>query len=272
MTLEEAKALALQGDVGAMCSLGNFFVQQNDADGIEEAVKWFNMAAEQGVPYAITMAVRVKLIEARYCWLMPEDAMLYHFAKDEWQIAFDYAQREGKMFFDQFPETVQDAEIEGRTWKESFADFSEAAYNLGVCYCYLGDYQNAYKYGSRSSEPWANMLKALCKFKLAETPEEMNDAYEWLKEEVWSESFPSSFASRERTKRDEAVFIEAALYYSAFLRTGAYPGGKPDLEQAYGWLKHVESCLQTQEQKMRGLLQKELSRYKKKMFGGMKYE
>lgn len=272
MTLEEARALAAQGDVNAMCSLGNYYVQQQDGDGIEQAVIYFNMAGELGVPYAITMAVKTKLIEARACWLMPEEAGLYQFAKDEWQIAFDYAQREVKMFLDQFPESVQDAEIDGRTWKEAFSDFSEAAYNLAICYATLGDYKNAYNYALRSSEPWHDMLIALCKFRLAETAEEMNEAFECLQEEVYLPSGTSSFVSRERTKRDEAVFIEAAIYYSAFLRTGDYPDGQPNLERACNWLRHVEGCLQTQEKTMRGVLQKEISRYKKKMFGGLKYE
>lgn len=37
MTIEEAKQMATQGDIRAMCSLGDFYIKQNTGEGIREA-------------------------------------------------------------------------------------------------------------------------------------------------------------------------------------------------------------------------------------------
>ena len=53
MTIEEAKQMADQGDIGAMCSLGDFYIKQNTGEGIKEASKWYELAARKNVIYAI---------------------------------------------------------------------------------------------------------------------------------------------------------------------------------------------------------------------------
>lgn len=47
MTIEEAKQMADQGDIGAMCSLGDFYIKQNTGEGIKEASKWYELAARK---------------------------------------------------------------------------------------------------------------------------------------------------------------------------------------------------------------------------------
>ena len=47
MTLEEGKALAEQGDINAMCTLGDFFSKQNTGESMVEAAKWYEMAAKK---------------------------------------------------------------------------------------------------------------------------------------------------------------------------------------------------------------------------------
>ena len=47
MTIEEAKQMATQGDIRAMCSLGDFYIKQNTGEGIREASKWYELAARE---------------------------------------------------------------------------------------------------------------------------------------------------------------------------------------------------------------------------------
>ena len=45
MTFEEAVALAENGDIGAMISLGDYYIhQEEDKDRFENAAKWYEMA------------------------------------------------------------------------------------------------------------------------------------------------------------------------------------------------------------------------------------
>ena len=47
MTIEEAKQMADQGDIGAMCSLGDFYIKQNTGEGIKEASNGMNWLLER---------------------------------------------------------------------------------------------------------------------------------------------------------------------------------------------------------------------------------
>ena len=64
MTIEEAKQMATQGDIRAMCSLGDFYIKQNTGEGIREASKWYELAARKNVIYAIHITVLSKKILA----------------------------------------------------------------------------------------------------------------------------------------------------------------------------------------------------------------
>ena len=56
--------MATQGDIRAMCSLGDFYIKQNTGEGIREASKWYELAARKNVIYAIHITVLSKKILA----------------------------------------------------------------------------------------------------------------------------------------------------------------------------------------------------------------
>ena len=60
MTIEEAIQLAENGDIGAMISLGDYYVQQKTGDGIEKAANWYEAAAKKNIVYAMHMTVLCK--------------------------------------------------------------------------------------------------------------------------------------------------------------------------------------------------------------------
>ena len=63
MTFEEAVALAENGDIGAMISLGDYYIHHEDeAERFEKAAEWYEMAAKRDVVYAIHMTILCKKI------------------------------------------------------------------------------------------------------------------------------------------------------------------------------------------------------------------
>lgn len=74
MTIEEAKQMATQGDIRAMCSLGDFYIKQNTGEGIREASKWYELAARKNVIYAIH--ITNSIIEKNSC--------VFRFAGGSW--------------------------------------------------------------------------------------------------------------------------------------------------------------------------------------------
>ena len=77
MTIEEAKQMATQGDIGAMCSLGDFYIKQNTGEGIKEASKWYE--SEESVD----------------------------FVKKNWEEVYDWALKEIEMLDDNVPGSVR---------------------------------------------------------------------------------------------------------------------------------------------------------------------
>ena len=106
MTIEEAKQMATQGDIGAMCSLGDFYIKQNTGEGIKEASKWYELAARKNVIYAIHMTVLSKKILA-YSGLQVvagyESEESVDFVKKNWEEVYDWASHEIEMLDDNVP-------------------------------------------------------------------------------------------------------------------------------------------------------------------------
>ena len=106
MTIEEAKQMADQGDIGAMCSLGDFYIKQNTGEGIKEASKWYELAARKNVIYAIHMTVLSKKILA-YSGLQVvagyESEESVDFVKKNWEEVYDWASQEIEMLDDNVP-------------------------------------------------------------------------------------------------------------------------------------------------------------------------
>ena len=59
MTIEEAKQMATQGDIRAMCSLGDFYIKQNTGEGIREASKWYELAARKNVIHITVLSKKI---------------------------------------------------------------------------------------------------------------------------------------------------------------------------------------------------------------------
>ena len=104
MTIEEAKQMATQGDIRAMCSLGDFYIKQNTGEGIREASKWYELAARKNVIYAIHITVLSKKILA-YSDLQvvagSEESV--DFIKKNWEEVYDWASHEIEMLDDNVP-------------------------------------------------------------------------------------------------------------------------------------------------------------------------
>lgn len=74
MTLEEAKTLAEQGNVGAMMALADFFSKkENDDDAIDIALHYYELAANAGEPQAILRMAQTSSMTAGFAFSMIEN-------------------------------------------------------------------------------------------------------------------------------------------------------------------------------------------------------
>ena len=137
MTIEEAKQMADQGDIGAMCSLGDFYIKQNTGEGIKEASKWYELAARKNVIYAIHMTVLSKKILA-YSGLQVvagyESEESVDFVKKNWEEVYDWASQEIEMLDDNVPGS------EKIDIKQAVENYNDAIYYLALCNYELRNY------------------------------------------------------------------------------------------------------------------------------------
>ena len=104
MTIEEAKQMATQGDIRAMCSLGDFYIKQNTGEGIREASKWYELAARKNVIYAIHITVlSEKILAYSDLQVVAGSEESVDFIKKNWEEVYDWASHEIEMLDDNVP-------------------------------------------------------------------------------------------------------------------------------------------------------------------------
>lgn len=261
MTLEEAKQMAEQGDIGAMCSLGDFYIKQNTGDSIEEAAKWYEMAAEKNVIYAIHMTVLSKKILA-YAGLQIVDGseMGWDFVKKDWEEVYDWASREMKMLNDEVPGSEQ---IDRG---KAIGNYNDAVYHLALCNYQLKNHQVVVSLLKDNNEKRAKVLYGSALFDMANYDNE----YEYALQQFKFIDGDVEYASAKKSRYEEKVYTVSALVLSQLYRQGlGEKGAAPNLEKAVKLLNFVKSYLTNDG--MKELVDEELQHYQKKLFGGYKY-
>jgi len=261
LTLEEAKQLAEQGDIGAMCSLGDFYIKQNTGDGIEEASKWYEMAAERNILYAVHMTVLSKKILS-YAGLQIVDGSEtgWGFVKKDWQETYDWALREMGMLNDE----VAGAEKIDRN--QAISNYNDALYYLALCNYEQKNYQEVVSLLKDTKEKRAKVLYGSALFDMAHYDEE----YEYALQQFNFIDGDVEYASSQKSKYEEKVYALAALVLSQIYRQGLGKNGvTPNMEKAVKLLDFVKTNLANEG--MKELVNEELQHYQKKLFGGYKY-
>lgn len=261
MTLEEVKQLAEQGDIGAMCSLGDFYIKQNTGEGITEAAKWYEMAAERNVVYAVHMAVLAKKILS-YAGLQIADGseLGWNYIKKDWQETYDWALREMRMLNDK----VAGAEKIDRD--QAIANYNDALYHLALCNYEQKNYKEVVSLLKDKNEKRAKILYGSALLDMAN----YDDEYQYAFQQFKFIDGDVEYASARKSKYEEKVYAVAALALSQTYRLGLGKNDvKPDMEKSVKLLSFVRTYLANAG--MKDLVDEELQHYQKKMFGGYKY-
>lgn len=257
MTIEEAIQLAENGDIGAIISLGDYYMKQNTGEGIEEAVKWYEKAAQKNVVYAIHMTVLGKKILA-YAGLQIASHGEFgtDFLLDDWNEVYDWAAKELECINNNVPGS------ERIDVNEAVKNFEEASYYLALCY-YWGDKYLAVKdLVCDFDDVRSQILHGAALLQLAETNSEVAKAFKHLDAIIKN----AEYAASNKAALEEDVYALAALQISMMYKNA---GSQSDMESAVGVLNYVLNAVKNDNNKQ--ILSGELKHYQKKLFGGYKY-
>ncbi len=157
MTVEEAEALAKQGNVNAMMALGDyFFKKENDDYDIDRALHYYELAANAGELQAIL-----------------EMARTFRYRAD---VMFSFYESAGKC-------SSNDADIEKAG--DSTVEFAEnnlmvAISRLATLYYMDEKYDDIVRITRGIKHPYAQSIYGYALYKLANTAQEMKDAFNAL--------------------------------------------------------------------------------------------
>lgn len=256
MTLEEGIKLAESGDIGAMISLGDYYIQKKEsADDIEKAAEWFEKAAEHKVVYAMHMTVLTKKIQAHGGLMVADKVeMGVAFALDEWQSVYEWAAEELECINNNVPGS------ENIKLADAIQNFEEASYYFALCSHCLGKDEQAVELVCDLNDVRSKILCAGARIQLAQT----NSDYASAAKLLMSVIEDSSYAAAEKYAIEEEVYATAGIQLSMMHRLLIN-----DLDAAVSVLKFMENNVHREKNIQK--VKEELNRYQKKLFGGYKY-
>lgn len=257
MTFEEAVALAENGDIGAMISLGDYYIQHEGEDErFEKAAKWYEMAAKRDVVYAIHMTILCKKIETE-AGLMIAKKVEYgvDFALRELESLYEWTAKELECINKQLPGT-EDLKIE-----ESIKNFEDASYHLALCCYWVGRYEEAKELICDFKDVRSKILYGAILIQMAENNAGMTEALKHL--EVIMDR---QYVDAPKFELEEDAYAVAAVQVSRLYKI---KGSQADMEAAVALLDFTAQAVRRDENKQR--IRDERNRYQKKLFGGYKY-
>lgn len=257
MTIEEAIQLAESGDIGAMISLGDYYVQQKTGDGIEKAAGWYEVAAKKNIVYAIHMTVLCKKMLA-YAGLQiaEHDEFGTKFAMEDWKDVYNWAAKELECI---------NAEIEGSkkiNIDDAINNFTDASYFYALT-CYWAErFSDVTELLSDLHDTRSRILYGAALIQLAESNAQMSNAIRVLNPIIKD----ASYAAADKAVWEEDVYTLTAWQLSMLYKNN---GSQSDLESAVSLLNFVLRAVKNENNTT--VIRNELNRYQKKLFGGYKY-
>lgn len=255
MTFEEITRLAEQGNAQAMLELGNHYFDQKDYDGFEKAYEWYEKAAitgsSQGILMAINQCALLGAIHQSKGFQLWEEALQNWLSVQKWiRVAW------------------KDLSLDSDTLSKIQCQFEESNYSIAYIYCRLKRYSDALNILCSSNETPSLLLKGICTYSLAIAEGNkgyLMEAYKMLS--VIEEDL--DYVANEKPEEEEYVFSIAVYFLSSFYHNGLSNNVSVDLDRAVKVL--TTACNVIHDADYRNVVQKELSRYKKKLLGGYKY-
>lgn len=259
MTVEEAKSKAEYGDVNAMVALGDYYMNQ-EPESVDDAEKWYEMAANHGEPLATKMTVLLKRVQASVGEAM-ENVIGTGDVKNRWQETYIWCLRYISVLqnVNGLPDFFNHAEAE--KWR------SEAAYKLSLYKYATDDYKDNEipELLAGINDDRAAVLLGVVLFEKAATNSEYTVSYRHLSRIVDNDEYLAS----QKSKWEELVFCQSTMFLSICYREGNFVGIEANLENAMNILKFAKKHIKDKD--YIAMLDKQLSHYKPKLFGGYKY-
>ena len=255
MTLEEAKAMAEQGNTNAMMALADFYSKQgNDEDAIDLAFHYYELAANAGEPQAILKMAQTSSITAGVAFSMIESAGRIESMDEDIEKAYYWAK--------QLHEAIQRLNIRDDDTVEFVCDnLLLATSRLATLYYCDKKYDDVIRITKDINHPYAKSIYGLAAYQLANTDNEIEGAFIALKnienDLCWKKDY--------QTKFGQILLVEAASYLSVIYRVLYH-----DVESAYRALE----CIATYslDESIRQDVREDMARhFKRKLFGGYSY-
>ena len=236
MTIQEVVKLAENGDIGAMLTLGQHFMDGESRD-TDEAKKWYVMAAEHQVPHAAHMAAIISTINAMGADLLVNqkdfEPIMVEFICEEWKDAYKWLAKTIEYKKSGAP-NLEEVDLEDLNNKKE-----EAAYKCGIYCFYMDKHDEAINWGERAKGSWADLVKGIALFQKATTNEEYERAMPCLNKVVNDRAF----LEINKNQIEEEVMSLAAKYVAHMYQKGLVLSNEANYDKALEVLNAVYSSL-----------------------------
>lgn len=252
MDIEEVKKLAINGDVKACMELGSYYYNQDkSARGMQEALKWYLIAADKKDFGAMRMVILTNGVFAHAQMQVCADiAAQYDSAALKYSDIADLA--------DELYKLTDGNPAFAEIHQFAYNEWISALYRFGVCAYFNGNNETIMDLFEEFDEPQIQVLKGVTMS--IKSAQDLKQAYAWLKPIETKEYFKLI-----GTKLEEQLAAMGALRISVYYRMLL-----KNLDGAVNFLNNMLPSFSSDLCK--GIINDELSMYKKKTFGGYKYE
>lgn len=251
MTLQEVKKLADNGNVQAMLTLARFYDQQNDNEESSDLAKhYYCRAAEAGDSTAIRVLAESSYTAAKSMMALP--GRFNHLLP-----CFEDAYKWNKALF----ELCNQLNIQGEAAKNILEFYLDSIVWLSAAYNMDDNYAEIKRITDGVNYPVAKAIHGMALHELANTNTEIATAFDFLKN-----AMHPSFWDKKYSDPDTLEVLQVTV--GMMLSTG-YRVYYNNLEAAYNVLATM--LVHVKDTYLREVLQKNISQYKKNLFGGYKY-
>lgn len=252
MTLEEAKALAEQGDVDAMMALASYYSEEGDA---EEAFRYYELAAECGNFMAILKVTEVANMSANLQMTMLEKAGICapEFEEDL-KKAYDWTTK--------LVDSAKTLDDPSKVATNVHDIMMEALSRLAAMYNVRKNYKDLASLTKGIDDPYAQVVYGFALFQLSENEREFKEGFNLLKNlensACWKDDFQKNLPER-------GLLVIMAVSLSCLYRTV-----DNDIDSAYRVLEKALGYL-TDDSAKEDIENEMSTHYRKKLFGGYAY-
>lgn len=261
--VEELIRLADNGDEEAMLKLGEYYWGSGASyDACRDALVWYDKLADDfGNLDGIMRSMSLHPIKA----MVNQSLSVGDFeeALHSWEITMDRA----NAFFDLY-ESIPNEEnpFDQDDYALAMESLHDSIYGVGYCYFELKRFDRAASMLDilLDDDEKAKVLYGLSLFRMAKSVREYEGTYDYLR--VLE---TKAYLNKIDGENDERILAQAATVLSGLYRLGIEGKLKPDINRAVDILQLSIANIKDDDRKQ--LPRSELSKYKKRAFGGYKY-